>query len=309
MISPTLDRHSAKSYNGAMHDLLLHNDSIRPTSTHCLSAGQTGLLNGWGVFSTLRVRDGVLFAYERHWARLVRDAKLLRVPMPASSDWLHQRLLQLVETNKANNATLRLAIIRNKGGVFEDPNIDRPFDLIAFTTDLRKWGAAVRLGVVEQGRHAASPFAGTKVTSWCQNLTFYDRAHEQGYDEVVLLNEFGKVSECTSANIFATFGNRVVTPPLSSGCLPGITRQILLEEVNVAGYQVVEEDLELSRLGDADEVFITSSTRELLAVSFIKGITVQNSGNGRQVLQKAFTTYSEAYVKSHTVPTGLNVGS
>ena len=280
-----------------MHSQLLHNDAIAPTSAQFLSAGQTGLMNGWGVFSTLRVRDGVLFAYDRHWARLVRDSKLMRVPMPASSAWLEERLLRLVEANKAYNATLRLAIIRNKGGLFEGPNIERPFDLIAFTTDLRKWGSAVRLGVVEQGRHAASPFAGTKVTSWCQNLTFYEWAHDQGYDEVVLLNEYGRVSECTSANIFATFGNRIVTPPLSEGCLPGITRELLLDAIKADGYHTTEEVLTLSDLSTADEVFVTSSTRELLGVEFIKGISVREQGHGRQVLQNAFTTYAENYVK------------
>ena len=254
-------------------------------------------MNGWGVFSTLRVREGVLFAYDRHWARLVRDSKLMRVPMPASPAWLEERLLQLVEVNKAYNATLRLAIIRNKGGMFEGPNMERPFDLIAFTTDLRKWGSAVRLGVVEQGRHAASPFAGTKVTSWCQNLTFYEWAHDQGYDEMVLLNEYGRVSECTSANIFATFGNRIVTPPLSEGCLPGITRELLLDAIKADGYHTTEEVLTLSDLSTADEVFITSSTRELLGVEFIKGIAVREQGHGRQVLQNAFTTYAENYVK------------
>ena len=93
-------------------------------------------------------------------------------------------------------------------------------DVIAFTTDLINWGEGVKLSYVPNGRHAASPFAGIKMTSWAQNLTWYEEAHEQGFDEVILLNEVGQVSECTSANIFVIQDENVWTPPVeSSGCL------------------------------------------------------------------------------------------
>ena len=289
-----------------MHALVLHYDKIKPAADQFLAAGQVGFLNGWGVFSTIRVRDGVLFAFERHWNRLVRDAKLLRVPMPDSADWLHQQLLKLVDANNAYNSTLRLAIVRNKGGMFEGPGLSRPFELVAFTADLRLWGESARLGVVQQARHASSPFAGTKVTSWCQNLAWYEWAHEQGYDEVVLFNERQEVSECTSANIFAVFGNRVVTPPLSSGCLPGITRELLLEAISADGLSVSEQTLFLPDLEKADEVFITSSTRELMSVAFIEGVKMKQQRSARRELQLEFTKYAEHYVK---LTTNVGIGS
>ena len=87
-----------------MHRFLLHNEQIRDTSEVLLMPGQTGLLNGWGVFSTIRVFDGILFAYERHWARMNRDAGLLRVPMPAESQQLENLLMALVEANQARGA-------------------------------------------------------------------------------------------------------------------------------------------------------------------------------------------------------------
>ena len=74
--------------------------------------------------------------------------------------------------------------------------------MIAFTVDMVRWPDSVKLGLVPDGRHAASEFAGTKYISWAENLTRYERAHEQGLDEVILLNERGEVSECTSANVF-----------------------------------------------------------------------------------------------------------
>lgn len=278
-----------------MHSQVLHNETVLPADATFLAPGQVGFLNGWGVFSTMRVREGLLFAYDRHWKRLVRDAKLLRVPMPSSAEWLHTQLRKLVEANQAADATLRLAIIRNKGGPFEGPGLEKPFELIGFTTGLKTWGDSVQLGLVEQGRHAQSPFAGTKVTSWCQNLAMYETAQEQGFDEVVLLNERGEVSECTSANIFASFGGKVVTPPLSSGCLPGITREILLECIVADGVTVSEQVLNPLDLEAADEVFITSTTRELLMVKSVQGLKIQQSGQSRAKLQEAFTAFAENY--------------
>jgi branched-chain amino acid aminotransferase len=104
------------------------------------------------------------------------------------------------------------------------------------------------------------------VLSWAHNLRWAERAQEQGFDEVVLLNEFGRVAECTSANVFAVFGNDVITPPLTAGCLPGITREVLLEELHSPGIRLIERDLAIEDLYLADEVFITSTTRGLLRV-------------------------------------------
>jgi len=286
-----------------MHRYLLHNDDIRDTGAQDLSAGQVGLLNGWGVFSTIRVYDGVMFAWERHWDRMRLDAGRLRVPFPPDRDWLAQRLRRLMDANRAFNATLRVAVIRNRGGMFEGPGPMREFDVVAFTADVNRWGESVKLGLVANARYAASEFAGTKNLSWSENLTWYERAHDQGLDEVVLLNERGEVCECTSANIFTVVLNgqdaQVWTPPLASGCLPGVTRALLLEEIRVPGLRIAERTLLPADLAAADEVFITSTTRELLPVVAVDGLHIRSqgqNGNVRERLQKAFRAYVEGYI-------------
>jgi Branched-chain amino acid aminotransferase/4-amino-4-deoxychorismate lyase len=287
-----------------MHRFLLHNGQIHEATEILLSPGQVGLLNGWGVFSTVRVHEGVLFAFERHWARMKRDAELMRVPFPWTANSLETELLKLVEANNARNATLRVAVIRNRGGVWEGPGIQRDVDLVAFTTQLKDWGPGVKLGVVPNARHAASRFAGTKVLSWAQNLIFSEEAHEKGLDEVVLLNERDEVSECTSANIFVVKGSEVLTPPLSSGCLPGVTRQVLLEEIRVPNLTIREEVLRLADMEAADEVFITSTTRDLLPITAIEGLKIRQGQRVRDILQAEFTKYLESYVqaKAGSVP-------
>jgi branched-chain amino acid aminotransferase len=280
-----------------MHRFLLHNDEIFDTREPVLAAGQVGLMNGWGVFSTIRVQDWVLFAWERHWARMHRDAARMRVPFPDNAKWLEERLHRLIEKNEAANSTLRVVIVRNRGGMWEGPS-ERHFDTIAFTAPLKDWGEAVKLGMVANGRHAASEFAGTKYISWSENLTRYERAHEQGFDEVVLLNERGEVAECTSANIFVVKGDLVHTPPISSGCLPGVTRALLIEEIHVPGITVAEKIVLPEDLERADEVFVTSTTRDLMPVASVEGLKIRQGREVRDRLQQAFSGFTKKYVSA-----------
>jgi branched-chain amino acid aminotransferase len=286
-----------------VHRYILHNDKIHDAAEAVLAPGQVGLLAGWGVFSTLHVADGVLFAWERHWARMAKDAALLRVPLP-DPERARLRLLELVEANRAYNATLRVLVVRNTGSMWEGPPTGRDSDLIALTADLKDWGAGVKLSCVEQARHAACMFAGTKILSWAMNLTWVEEAHERGFDEVILLNERGEVSECTSANVFIANGHQVWTPPLSSGCLPGVTRDILLHEIQVPGIEIGEKTLLPAEVQEADDVFITSTTRALLPVLEINGRKVGGRGGAQKVLQAAFKKYVVGYIsqaKSQTV--------
>lgn len=278
-----------------MHRFVLYNDEILDANETCVSPGHMGFMTGWGVFSTIRVSHGVLFEFGRHFARMADDSVRVRVPFPSGSKWLEDRLLRLVEANQAYESTLRVNIIRNKGGLFQGPDIDRDFDVVAFTTNLNAWGDSVRLGIVPEARHAANRFAGTKVTSWIFNLNLYEEAHERGFDEVVLLNERGHVSECTSANIFATFGSEVRTPPLSSGCLAGITRDLLLNEIKVEGISFFEHTLTVEDLSRAGEVFITSTTRNVLPVVEIEGVRLQSRGDAGVRLGAALREYIEDY--------------
>lgn len=285
-----------------MHRYLLHNRELRDASEACLSPGQVGFLNGWGIFSTLRVSEGVLFAVERHYARLRRDADRLHVQFDLSAEELYAALQPLIKANGAEDAVLRVAIVRNKGGLFEGPGITRESDLIAFTADRKGWGEGARLRSVAAARLGSSPLAGTKTTSWAQNLTWLEEAQQLGFDESLLLNEHGDVSECTSANVFAILGNEVWTPPLAtSGCLPGVTREILLKEIKIADVRIAERVLTRADLAASDCVFLTSTTRDLLPVL---AIDKQEVGSERAVwkrLREAFLKFQASYIRERAL--------
>jgi branched-chain amino acid aminotransferase len=282
-----------------LHRFVLHNGRIGEASACTLAAGQVGLLSGWGVFSTLRVVEGVPFAFERHWARISRDAAALHVPLPPEPETIRRGLLELIEANHARQCSLRLVIVRNGGGMWEGPGLSQPSDVIALTADSKDWGASVKLAYVPHARHAANPFAGAKMLSWAMNLTWLESAQARGFDEVILLNERGEIAECTSANIFIANGAEVWTPPLSSGCLPGITREVLLEEIRLPGIRIAEKVLMPADLENAEEVFITSTTRSLLPVAQVEQQEVGRAAVVQPALETAFAGFVERYVAAH----------
>ncbi|MGC2662386.1 MAG: aminotransferase class IV, partial [Bryobacteraceae bacterium] len=132
---------------------------------------------------------------------------------------------------------------------------------------------------------------------------WYEEAHERGFDEWILLNEHRQVSECTSANIFAVRDGKLMTPPLkSSGCLAGITRALLLEEIKIPDYAAVECDLMPADLEASSQVFITSTTRDLLPVLEIDGRTMPQDHEVIARLRQAFQSYRDQYVSAHVRP-------
>ena len=268
------DRRGPPDNEHVIHNLVLHNEKLIPSGSAALRPGQVGLFTGWGVFTTLRIYRGVPFAIERHWARLTRDAALLHVELPKELEPVRNLLLKLVAANRCPEAKMRVNFIRNTGGLFEGPGPGRPTDLLAFTADLTSGPPSVKLGLQDEGRHARSQFAGTKTASWAHNLTLFETARRQGMADTLLLNERDEVAECTSANIFAVQDGATLTPPLSCGPLPGVTREVMLEELNEG---VEERVLSVDDLYAADEVFITSSTRELVPVSQIGGRHLRRS--------------------------------
>ena len=168
--------------------------------------------------------------------------------------------------------------------------------------DVAAWPESVKLGVAHNARHAANEFAGTKCISWAENLTRYERAREQGFDEVILMNERAEVSECTSANVFVVNGSRVWTPPLAAGCLAGVTRAVLLAEIAIPGLEIEERTLTLADLEIADEVCITSSTRALLPAVKIEGLQIPGGRAVCDRLQKALAQYASNYTAARRAP-------
>jgi branched-chain amino acid aminotransferase len=280
-----------------IHRHIFHNDRIIPVEQARLSPGQAGLFNGWGLFTTMRIFQGHAFAYERHWRRLEKDASRIRLPFPFDPAQVRRHLSELLVTNQVAEGTARIYFIYNRVGFWQTDEPMPLVDLILCTAGLPPHPEQARLNIAKDGRHAASPIAGVKVTSWLNNVWHLAEAQSQGWSEVVLLNERGEVAECTTANIFCVKDGKVSTPPLSSGCLEGVTRGVLLEIAPHAGVTLVEQTLMPEDLYSAEEVFITSTNRSLLGVSEIAGHKYSVvMGPVAQKLERAFNAAMREYV-------------
>jgi branched-chain amino acid aminotransferase len=280
-----------------IHHFVFHNDRVLPVETVRLSPGQAGLLNGWGLFTTIRIHDGIPFAFERHWSRLERDAERTRCPFPFVAETVRDQLAMLLQANTVREGAARIYAIYNQVGFWRSAENFPRVDLLLCSADLPSYREPSRLGLREFGRYAASPLAGVKVLSWLDNVWNYYEAQQAGFDEVVLLNERGEVAECTAANIFCVRGGRVATPPLNSGCLSGITRSVLLEIGASVGVEVKEAVLRPDDLYAADEVFISSTNRSMLGVSEISGRQIASApGPVTLKMENAFGEYVKRYI-------------
>jgi len=135
------------------------------------------------------------------------------------------------------------------------------------------------------------------VISWLYNIWVVEEAHKQGFDEALLLNERDEVSECAAANFFCVRGGAVYTPPQTSGCLPGVSREILLEEVGrAAGVSISEKPLTLPEILAADEIFISSTSRDVQPVNRIDDHKFAAPGPVTERLAKAFAEYVTRYM-------------
>lgn len=284
-----------------IHRLVFHNDRLLPVEQVRLSPGQSGLLSGWGLFTTMRIVEGVAFAFERHWKRLQRDAEKTRCPFPFDEETVRGQLAEVLRTNEVRQGCARIYVISNQIGFWRSDEKFGTADLVITSSGLPSYRDPLRLALREQGRHAASPLAGVKVTSWLPNAWSLSEAQRDGYDEVILLNERGEVAECTAANLFCAKEGRVFTPPLLSGCLAGITREVVMEIGPGKGVTIEERTLFPDDLYSADEVFISSTNRSMLNVSEIAGrkITVPREPIARK-LEKIFNEYVREYVSAHS---------
>jgi len=281
-----------------IHRFVFHNDEVKPVEKTRWSPGQAGLICGWGLFTTVRIVRGEAFAYERHWRRLEKDAALIRLPLIYTGARVRVQLQELIRANRVKEGCARIYLVWNTVGSWKSDEKMAEVDLVITTADLPHYPEMVRLALREHGRHAASPLAGVKTISWLDSVWAAEEAKREGYDEVVLLNERGEVTECTAANIFAVRNDKVITPPLSSGCLEGVTRGVLMEIAAEAGTTVVEQAMRPEDLYAADEVIITSTNRNVIGVKEIAGRII-GAGVGGELTKKldaAFETYLNDYV-------------
>jgi branched-chain amino acid aminotransferase len=233
-----------------------------------VSAFDHGLVAGDGVFETVLVREGRTFALGRHLARLERSAEGLGIPLPDRGE-LAGAAKEVVAASGLRRARLRITVTSGPGPLGSDRGPGTPTVIIAVApADLSAPSARVVLAPWPRNERGA--LAGLKTTSYAENVRALAHARAAGADEAVFGNLAGNCCEGTGSNLFLGVDGRLQTPPLSAGCLAGVTRALLLEHTSAE-----EADLPLSLLAGpgplAEEAFLASTLRGVQPVSHVDG--------------------------------------
>ena len=218
-----------------------------------------GFTVGDGVFETLKVTARGPFALTRHLRRLQASAAIVGLAAP-DLEHIREATMQVVAANRAELGSLaRLRITWTSGAApLGSDRVDADPTLVISTMVQQPWPSTTTAITIPGVRNPASLLAGAKSTSYAENVVALMRAHEAGASEAILGTTHGLVCEGTGTNVFVHASGRMVTPSLATGCLNGITRQLVME-----WFDAGEDDITFDELAQAEFAFVTSSTRDV----------------------------------------------
>jgi branched-chain amino acid aminotransferase len=261
------------------------NGDLVPEATARVSPFDHGLLTGDGVFETLLARDGTVFAVRRHLERLARSAAALGLTVP-SAEVLRAALRHVMDGNGLTDARLRITVTGGPSPLGSDRGAG-PTTAIVAAGALTVWPPTTAVVLAPWPRNERSALAGVKSTSYAENVVALAWARERDAGEALLANTAGNLCEGTGSNVFVVLDGRLVTPPLSSGCLAGVVRSLLVE-----GGLADEDDIPISALADVEEAFLTSSTREVQPIDRLDGRALpppfRHADDAMQLLQSCW---------------------
>ncbi len=244
------------------------NGKIVPLKDARISAFDNAVLYGEGLFETFLGIDNRPIFLREHLSRLHRGAKLLGLKIPVSQRQLIAWITNALKTHPSHTKQLRLTLTAGESPRYTGRR-GKPQVIIGvapYTFPNRPF----KLMVAEYRVDQDSEFRRIKTISYAIHAAALSMARKQRCDDALMLNERGKIAEVSSANIFWVKKGHIFTPPISSGCLVGVTRARVIKEAIRLGLSVTEKDCTLEQLGSADEVFISSSLKLVIGVARIR---------------------------------------
>ncbi|HWM36466.1 MAG TPA: aminodeoxychorismate lyase [Streptomyces sp.] len=223
-----------------------------------------GLTVGDGVFETVKVTDGRPFALTRHVNRLAASARGLGLPAP-DRDEVRRACAAVTEAAPVPFGRLRITYTGGPAPLGSDRGETRP-TLVVVLGEATRRSDTTAVITVPWTRNERGALTGLKTTSYGENVLALARAHQQGAGEALFANTLGRLCEGTGTNVFVVLDGELHTPPLESGCLAGITRALVADWTGAR-----ETDMPLDVLEQAEEIFVTSSLRDVQAVHRVDG--------------------------------------
>ena len=274
------------------------NGTVVPAEQARVSVLDNGFTFGDAVYETLRTYAGRPFHLDRHLERLRASADRLGFAPPFGDDVFARRLDELLARAGNDESYIRIILSRGEGDIsyrFERVKgptlvmVVKPFE----PPPERDYAEGIPVVIASVRRnHPRALDPAIKSNNLLNNILAVREGQSRGATETILLNDGGEVAEGASSNVFVVKGGRVSTPPLAAGILSGITRRLVLDLCREAGIPASEETLSVADLLDADEVFITSTTKEAAPVTAIDGKPV-GSGKPGPVHKRILQAYRD----------------
>ena len=259
----------------------IYNDKFYPANTPVITPGNRSLRYGDGLFETIKIVEGKIINKDFHFERLFNGLKLLQFKIPKNFNtvFLHDKIIGLVKKNKhVASARVRLMIFRGNGGIFDPENL-RPNYII------ESWPLSTPMNLNENGlvvdvfpgaKKSCDSFSNLKSNNYLPYVMAGLFAKKNKLNDCIVLNSFDRVCDSAIANIFIIKKNKIFTPPLSEGCVAGVMRRWLLENSGLKKYKILEKNLSVADIKDADEFFLTNSIYYLRWVKTFQGKNYPN---------------------------------
>jgi len=241
------------------------NGTLVPDDEARISIFDHGLVTGDGVFETIKVVSGVPFALSRHLARLARSATGLGLSTPDLEQIRDGAMAVIDSSSKPELARMRITVT---GGIapLGSERGGSPLTAIVAMAEAKAPAPWVDVVTVPWPRNEHGALSGLKTTSYGENVRALAYANEHGGSEAIFANTAGSLCEGTGTNVFIVSEGRLLTPPLSAGCLAGVTRALVIEWAGAS-----EQDVPLSALAGADEAFLSGTTRDVQPIRCVDG--------------------------------------
>lgn len=244
------------------------------TSEANLLISNRGFLYGDSVFETVKILDGKILFLEDHYFRLMSAMRIVRmeIPMNFTMEYFEEQLLSLAAAeNLSASSRARISIYRNEGGFYlpKDNNVSflitvQPLENSVYRIEKEKYEVELYKDFVV-AKHLLSTI---KSSNRMINVTGSIFADENGYDNCLLINDDKNVIEALNGNLFMLMGNKLITPPISEGCLNGVMRkQILALAKKIEAIEVEEAPISPFDLQKADELFVTNVIRGIQPIT------------------------------------------
>ena len=285
-----------------MEEIVYLNGSLIPRSQARVSVFDHGFLYGYGLFETMRAYHGTIFLLERHLKRLLNSAAVIGLSPELAEIDLGKACTDTLMANGLQDARLRLTVSRGEVDSFSGSGTSVAPTVLVTARSYQALPAQIynrgfRVGASSFRRYSQSPLSRLKSANYLLNVLARKEAEAAGLDESLLLNERGLITEGSISNVFFVAHSGLVTPPVESGILPGITREVVMELADALGINVTEGEVRLEDLGQFDEAFLTNSVMEIMPLVEVRDnagedITI-GSGRPGKITRRLMAAYRE----------------